>query len=91
VKNPEGKLQWALSIGVYHDPSFGHRIELWWGSTARAPHVRSGGTWKGLGIPEAVLTELRAEIDATVTEHLVTRYGVAGELPLKWSGEPDPF
>lgn len=91
MQQPKGKLQYALSVGVYHDPSFGHRMELWHGKTAIPPLVRSLGSWKGLGIPEPVLNDALTVVHATLTEHLVTRYGVLGELPLRWSGEPDPF
>lgn len=87
----EGKLQWAMSVGIYHDPSFGHRMELWYGSTAREPKVISLGSWKGIGVPEGVLNLARAAIDAHFSDHLVTRYGIAGELPLRWAGDPDPF
>jgi hypothetical protein len=91
VEEVEGKLQWALSVGIYHDPSFGHRIELWHGRTPVAPLVRPLGRWKGLGVPESVLNDAVASVDACLTEHLVTRYGVQGTFEEKWGHEPDPF
>jgi hypothetical protein len=85
------QLVYALSVGVYHCSDFGHRMELWHGSVPRKPHCRELGRWKGLGIPEQVYTDALTVVHATLGEHLLTRYGIAGELPLKWGGEPDPF
>lgn len=87
----EGKLQWALSVGIYHDPSFGHRIEMWHGNTSRPPKLTHLGSWKGLGVPEPVIRDAETVVLAALTEHLVTRYGVQGELPITWAGEPEPF
>lgn len=87
-----GAWQWNLSIVVYHDASFGHAIkaeQVWNGRQECKEHFL--GSWKGLGVPESVLNQARAMIDSIFTEHLVSRYGVQGELPTKWSGDPDPF
>ena len=84
-------VQWTLDVSVFHGPEFGHRIY------ARVLGQHGGWqdvghwTWKGLGVPEPLLTELNARLVSVITEHLVTRYGVQGELPTRWAGEPDPF
>lgn len=87
-----GTWQWRMLVTVYHGPSYGHYMEMETLTRGRGTTLHTGlGNWKGLGIPEPVLNEARALIDAQFSEHLVTRYGVAGELPLKWGGEPEPF
>jgi hypothetical protein len=83
--------QWRLLVSVFHGPGFGHYIEIETWSKAGQPVRTGGGTWNSMGIPESVLTELRTLVDAKITEHLVTRYGIQGELPIAWAGEPDPF
>jgi hypothetical protein len=49
------------------------------------------GQWRHIGIPEDVLRTSSSLIVARWEEHLITRYGVAGELPGMWGGEQDPF
>ena len=91
MKHQEERVQWRLGILIYHGSAFGHRISL---ETQRQGYdtvERTIGSWKGLGIPESVLTQASAVLTAAFEEHLVSRYGVAGELPLRWAGEPDPF
>jgi hypothetical protein len=92
VDYAEQHWQYRLLATVFHGPKFGHYMEL-----AVAINGRRGvrtiglGQWKGLGIPEPVLRQASGLLVATWEEHLTTRYGIAGELPLKWGGEPDPF
>jgi hypothetical protein len=88
----EDKPVFWLTVEIRHGPAYGHRMEL----HLDAPHwkdpvIKELGWWKGLGVPESVLNSARAIVDATLTEHLVTRYGIQGELPTRWGGEPDPF
>jgi hypothetical protein len=84
--------QFLLSAIVYHGSDFGHRLEMIRTFRGRDESLSTPlGRWKGLGIPEDVLRTSSALIVAAWEEHLITRYGVAGELPLTWSGEPDPF
>lgn len=83
--------QWQLVVTVFHSANFGHSISISTKSRGREWKYYPGGTWKGLGVPEPVINALLASVQARLTEHLTTRYGVAGELPLKWGGEPDPF
>jgi len=80
-----------MHIVVFHSPTFGHEIEISTQKQGEAPYVEATPNWKGLGVPEAVLNSACGAVHALLSEHLVTRYGVAGELPFKWSGEPDPF
>lgn len=83
--------QWRMLTTIYHGPGFGHYIELETISKGREGVRIGAGSWNTLGIPEPVLTQARTLLDAKFTEHLVSRYGVQGELPIKWAGEPDPF
>lgn len=85
------KWQWAMLVKVLHGPKFGHRVEIQLRSKARETLTLEGGSWTGLGVPGDVLQSLRSQLDAIVSDHLVTRYGIRDELPLKWSGEPGPF
>jgi hypothetical protein len=91
MPKPRETAQWYLSLTVFHGPAFGHRIEITTMSRGRDALAHSGGTWKGLGVPESVLNALRGQVDALITEHLLTRYGIQGELPMTWSGEVGPF
>lgn len=89
---PERKQQWHLLIQISHGPSFGHEITMQQKLRGHDAGPRERiGSWTGLGVPETVLNQATAIIQAVITEHVVTRYGVAGELPLKWAGDPDPF
>lgn len=79
-------------VTVYHGPSFGHYIEMETAIKGRKHVTRVGlGNWKGLGIPEHLMRTASGIMVAAFEEHLVTRYGIQGELPTKWGGEPDPF
>jgi hypothetical protein len=83
--------QFTLDVSIDHGPQFGHLI------TAQVLTRRGGWTvvgtwrWQGLGVPEPLLTDLLTRINAVLTDHLVTRYGVQGELPVLWAGDPDAF
>lgn len=85
------RLQWVLSVGVFHGASFGHRIDAWTDLGARGAVNLGSWEWKGIGIPEPKLQALRTKVDACLSDHFVTRYGVAGEFPHRWTGEPEPF
>jgi hypothetical protein len=81
--------QWTLDVTVSHAPQFGHEIQA-------QVLTRAGGwtqlgvwRWTGLGIPEDMLDDFRVHLDAIVTEHLITRYGISSQLPLRWAGEPE--
>lgn len=88
----QAKLQWTMTVQVYHSRDFGHKILM-----CREKGLYGGpkwdalGTWKGLGVPESLLKAASTLVLAAFTEHLVNRYGVQGELPVAWAGEPDPF
>jgi hypothetical protein len=84
--------QFRLLATVYHGPKFGHYMEMETRSKGRDATNRKGlGQWTHVGIPEDVLSVSSGLLVATWEEHLITRYGVAGELPLTWRVEPDPF
>jgi hypothetical protein len=83
------KVQWSLLVQVLHGPKFGHRISLQEQTTGRGPWEQSLGSWKGIGIPDTVLSLAGARIISVFDEHLTTRYGIANELPLTWPGGPE--
>lgn len=86
------KLQWTLTFQVYHSRDWGHKLLMCREKGLYAePKWDSLGTWKGLGVPETVLKQALSTVVAAISEHLVNRYGVQGELPVAWAGEPDPF
>lgn len=88
----EANWQYRQLLTVFHGPKFGHYLEMETISKGRDNGIRTGlGTWNGSGIPEQVLRESSALIVARWEEHLITRYGVWGELPELWRAEPDPF
>lgn len=89
--HPTQQWQWAMLVKVLHGPAFGHRLEVEVQKRGLSSITFSGGSWNGLGIPADVLYGFRAQLDAIVSDHLITRYGLREELPTKWSGEPDPF
>lgn len=86
-KRPD-QLQWRLVVGVWHGQAFGHKITMGHGRAHGPLMASSLGSWKGLGIPDAVLRPATAVVLSTLEEHLITRYGIDSELPMKWAGEP---
>lgn len=84
--------QYRQLLTVYHGPQFGHYMEMERQLKGRDATHRTGlGQWTGVGIPEDVLRTSTGLLVAAWEEHLITRYGVKGELPLQWAGEPGPF
>lgn len=89
---PNDKLMWTMCVHVWHAPDYGHKLQIvtYRGFDGPSKYY-DGGTWKGLGIPGMVLEQVRSLADGILSEHLVMRYGLQEELPIKWAGEPDPF
>jgi len=48
-------------------------------------------TWSGIGVPAEILPDIEARVASVITEHLVTRYGVAERLEFAPEGDPGPF
>lgn len=86
-----GNWQWTMDVVIWHDQSFGHQMTVTTQTKGRDGRLAGTWNWKGLGVPEDLVYDMEARLIGILTEHLVSRYGVAGELPLKWAGEPDPF
>jgi hypothetical protein len=87
----EPRAQWTLDVTVFHGPEFGHQVKAAILSN-RGNWMRCGTwTWSGLGIPAEVVTDIQSRVAAIISEHLVTRYGVQGQLPMTWAGDPEPF
>jgi len=79
--------QWTLDITVYHARGFGHRLRASV-LAKRGGWVTVGSwPWRGLGFPSELLPDIHARIEAVIDEHLLTRYGIRDELPLRWAGE----
>src|SRR5262249_28016541 len=91
VRTVNRRAQWAMHVVIYHESTCGHVIEVETQRQGQEPYLSPSANWKGLGIPEPVLNSIRTAMDALLTEHLVSRYGVQGELPVTWAGEPEPF
>lgn len=86
------RLQWTLTVQIYHGPSFGHSIEMLTHTNGRdGETIDSLGSWRGVGVPEDVLKQARALVDAALTQHLLTRYGIAGQLGSDGLSEVSPF
>lgn len=86
------KVQWTMTVTVFHGPSFGHAIELVTETRGR-PRLSTQdtlGSWRGVGIPADVLRLAGALLLSAFDEHLVSRYGVAEQLE-GWEAEPEPF
>jgi hypothetical protein len=84
-------LQWTMTMGIFHGQSFGHRLECWVNVIGRGSFEAGTWSWKGLGFPEGLFPDIHARMIAVLDDHIVSRYGVAGELPRLWAGDPDPF
>lgn len=86
------KVQWTLTVTIYHGPSFGHVLEMATETKGRPDRMTHDtiGSWKGIGVPEPVMTQALAVVNAAIQEHLVSRYGVQELLPA-WPDEVDPF
>jgi hypothetical protein len=80
--------QWTLDVTVFHSRGVGHRLRA--SVLDRRGGWRTVGSWpwKGLGFPEELLPDIDARVCSVIHEHLITRYGIAGQLPFRWAGEP---
>ena len=83
--------QWTLDVTVFHSPDFGHRIKAAVLSKRGNWFQVGQWEWTGLGIPAELLVDVVTRVNAVIEEHLVTRYGVQGTLPMRWAGDPEPF
>lgn len=84
-------IKWQLGLSVSHGSAYGHKLELVEYSDRWPLKVTQAGSWATSGVPEPVLNSARAMWDARFTEHLLTVYGVQGEIPRLWTGEAGPF
>jgi hypothetical protein len=83
--------QWQMGVLVYHDQRFGHRIVALTQTVGRDGRAYDLGSWRGIGVPEAVHNAALARVDSLFSEHLVSRYGIAQELWSRGEGESSPF
>jgi len=91
MRTPDEREMWCMSLVIYHDRSFGHRLELITQSRLREPLSTPVGQWKGLGIPKDLLEGARAFLDACFSDHVITTYGIQDQLEdLSWS-DREPF
>jgi hypothetical protein len=81
--------QWTFDVSIYHRSDLGHILRGAVLDRRGGWHVVGTWTWKGLGVPAELVSDIQARVSAVVAEHLVTRYGIANQLPLRWAGEPE--
>jgi hypothetical protein len=91
VDVPQGKLQWAMHLLIWHGPDFGHMITLQQQRQGADPETVDWWKWKGLGVPKEVLDQVQAWTSAVVADHLVFRYGVQDILFKDRPEEISPF
>jgi len=72
--------QWMLWVTVSHGPRFGHAVTISVVSKDREPFEVARWSWQGIGVPPAMPGDLSARVTSVLSEHLVTRYGVAHTL-----------
>ena len=79
IRNPERRLQWEMSVQIFHYPGFWRGAEV---STLKHDWYPIGeARWNGIGVPSDVFQSLDALVLGVLHDHLVTRYGVQGTLP----------
>lgn len=86
------RVQWTMTVTVFHGPSFGHAVEVATETKGR-PNLctqDSIGSWRGVGVPERVMEGMEASLLSIFQEHIHRRYGVAPSLE-GWWDEPEPF
>lgn len=88
---PNEKLDWSMSVDIYHHPGYGHRIEMRTEDRVQRAIVTKLGSWQALAVPATLSAVAKGFIEAAFIEHLCLRYGIQAELPVSWEGEPDPF
>lgn len=80
-RKPRNLAQFTLDVSVYHDPGFQREIVVQ-ALTKRGGWIHIGSwRWTGIGVPGDLVNDLLARVDASITEHLVSRYGVQDEVP----------
>lgn len=86
------RVQWTMTVTIYHGSSFGHAIELVTETRGRPRDSThdSLGSWRGVGCPEEVAKAADIFISAAFWDHIVQRYGITERLQ-GWPIEPDPF
>jgi hypothetical protein len=67
-------------VTISHSSSFKHKLDISVVSQHWGPTTVAEWTWTGIGVPPEMPQDIAARVSAVITEHLVTRYGVAGTL-----------
>ena len=75
------RLQWELSVRIYHDNHGWHIVEAAQLSRGRWSEPNRLVRWRGIGVPAAALDLVTALVADEVEGHLVQRYGIQLELP----------
>ena len=81
------RLQWELSVRVYHDNHGWHLVDTAQFSRGSWSDERRLVRWRGIGVPASALDLVTALVADEVEEHLVQRYGMQLELPHHPLGE----
>ena len=90
MKYDHQKVQWTLTVTIYHAPNFWHYVELATETAARGSTDDALGSWQGMGCPEIVLNGITAQVTAAIEDHILARYGVQDPLALRWDTGGDP-
>ena len=72
--------QWMLWATVSHGNRFGHALTLQTVTKRSEPVEVGRWSWTGIGVPAPLIEDAEGRLCAVLTEHLVTRYGVAQGL-----------
>ena len=87
----KGKLQWAMTVSVWHGPQFGHKLLIATSNQFGTLNDVGHWNWRGIGIPTDIFSAAQGVAASVIADHLLFRYGVAEELPLRPGGDPQPF
>jgi len=81
-----------MTVSLWHGTQFGHTVEVETVTKGRdIDTIDSLGSWRGIGIPEETYKGIMASVNAILSEHLVTRYGVNPQCDWSLGEEQAPF
>lgn len=86
------RVQWTMTVTIYHGPRFGHAIELATETMGRPQYSTHDtiGKWNTFGCPLEIVKNAQAAVSAVLAGHIVDHYGVKEQLS-GWEAEPEPF
>lgn len=81
--------QWFLTCAVTHDPHYHHRLYLFRQLRGKKAELLGMWTWKGVGVDQEVLEEVRCNLDTELMDHLDSVYGIRPTVKDDQGGPPD--